>query len=60
MDNNKMKIVKLCPNCGKRILDKVSRTSGEFELKCPHCNRIVRVNLSFRSGAVKYRRVCCS
>jgi phage FluMu protein Com len=57
---NKMKIVKLCPNCGKRILDKVSRTSGEIELKCPHCYKIVRVNLSFRSGAVKYRRICCN
>lgn len=58
--DDKMKIVKLCPNCGKRILDKVSRTSGEIELKCPHCYKIVRVNLSFRKGAVKYRRVCCS
>ncbi len=60
MNEKNMKIVKPCPNCGKRILDKVTRTSGEIELKCPHCNKIVRVNLSFRLGSVKYRRVYCS
>jgi len=43
-----VKIVKQCPNCGWRIFDKLTPTSGIIELKCPNCRRIVEVDLSYR------------
>ena len=42
-------------NCGWRIFDKVTMTTGVIELKCPNCHRVVEVDLSLRKGTVKYR-----
>ena len=43
-----VRIVKKCPVCGWRILDKVTPTTGIIEMKCPNCRKIVEVNLSYR------------
>lgn len=44
-----------CPECGWRVMDKVSPTSGKIEIKCPHCHKIVEVDLALRRP-VLYRR----
>ncbi|MBQ1553555.1 MAG: hypothetical protein IIZ66_08410 [Clostridia bacterium] len=49
-----MKIVVCCPSCCRRVLDKITPTSGVIRLKCPHCGRIVLLDLSLR-GEVRYR-----
>ena len=51
----KAKIIVRCKNCGWRIFDKVTMTTGVIELKCPNCHRVVEVDLSLRKGTVKYR-----
>lgn len=35
-----------CPKCRWRILDKISPTSGEIQIKCPRCRQEVQLNLS--------------
>lgn len=44
-----------CPECKWRVMDKVSPTSGKIEIKCPHCHKIVEVDLALRRGG-PYRR----
>lgn len=44
-----VKVVKRCPNCDWRILDKVTPTSGVIELKCPNCRKVVEIDLSYRT-----------
>lgn len=51
--SDEVKIVKKCPNCGWRILDKVTPTSGVIEMKCPNCRRIVKIDLSYRKSIKK-------
>ena len=46
-----VKIVKRCPNCDWRILDKVTPTSGVIELKCPNCRKVVEIDLSYRTAS---------
>lgn len=41
-----------CPECNWRVMDKVSPTTGKIEIKCPHCHKIVKVDLALR------RRFC--
>lgn len=53
-EKDKITVSKQCPICGRRILDKVTPTSGIISLKCNHCNNIVSIDLAFRR-AVKYR-----
>lgn len=53
MDENIRVIVK-CPLCNWRILDKVTPTSGNIQIKCPNCRQVVKINLSLRA-VVKYR-----
>lgn len=50
IENNcdEIRVSKQCPNCGWRILDKVTATTGIIELKCPRCGKVVMINLSFR------------
>ena len=48
VDTNAVRVVKKCPVCGWRILDKVTPTTGIIEMKCPNCRKIVEVNLSYR------------
>lgn len=47
-ESKAIRIVKKCPACDRRILDKVTPTTGTIELKCPHCHKIVEVNLALR------------
>ena len=49
-----VKVVKLCPYCQWRILDKVTPTTGIIEMKCPNCRRVVRVDLSYRTARGSY------
>ncbi len=44
-----------CPECNWRVMDKVSPTSGKIEIKCPHCHKIVEVDLALRRMS-PYRR----
>ncbi|MBR5247100.1 MAG: hypothetical protein IKV25_07015 [Clostridia bacterium] len=48
LTDNEIRISVYCPNCKKRVLDKISPTSGKIETKCPHCKQIVAIDLSFR------------
>ncbi len=48
--NDEIKIRKPCPNCGWRLFDKVSPTSGTISIKCPQCKKVVKINLSYRRG----------
>ena len=57
MKSLEQKIIVRCKNCGWRIFDKVTMTTGVIELKCPNCHRVVEVDLSLRKGTVKYRLV---
>lgn len=49
-----VKIVKRCPNCDWRILDKVTPTSGVIELKCPNCRKVVEIDLSYRTAPSRF------
>ena len=49
-----IKIMKLCPYCQWRILDKVTPTTGIIEMKCLNCRRVVRVDLSYRTDRGSY------
>ena len=44
-----------CPECGWRVMNKVSPTTGKIEIKCPRCHKIVEVDLALRRK-VLYRR----
>ena len=46
-----IKVVKRCPNCDWRILDKVTPTSGVIQLKCPNCRKVVEIDLSYRTAS---------
>lgn len=50
-----IKVVVRCPKCDWRVMDKVSPTTGKIEIKCPHCHKIVEVDLALRRK-VLYRR----
>lgn len=56
---NEVRVSKRCPNCGWRVLDKITPTTGIIELKCSRCGKSVKIDLSFRlcykSSAVRYR-----
>ena len=43
-----MQVMKKCPVCDRRIFDKITPTSGLIEMKCPHCRKVVTVNLALR------------
>ncbi len=57
--NNALRVSKKCPNCGWRVLDKITPTTGIIELKCPKCGRPVTIDLScrlaFDSLRLRYR-----
>ena len=54
-----MRVSKKCPNCGWRVLDKITPTTGVIELKCPKCEKPVKIDLSYRLSkncvALRYR-----
>lgn len=56
MSEMKYEVIVKCPQCGKRVIDKLSPSEGTIRLKCPHCHQIVSINLSFRkNGKIQYR-----
>ena len=46
-----VRVSKRCPNCGWRVLDKLTPAAGIIELKCPKCGRPVTIDLSCRVAA---------
>ena len=50
------KVIVKCKNCGWRILDKVTPTTGIIEIKCCRCGKIANVDLSLRRS-IKYRKI---
>lgn len=54
-ENKDIRVIKRCPICNWRIMDKVTPTSGIVQMKCPKCKQEVQIDLSFRKGKVKYR-----
>lgn len=51
-----MKVIVKCPNCGWRMLDKVTPASGCISIKCQRCRQVVSIDLSLRRR-IRYRRV---
>lgn len=51
------RIIKKCPNCGRRIFDKITPTSGVIEIKCPQCKQIIEIDLSYRTAGKLCRSV---
>ena len=35
MNENVIRVAKCCPNCGRRLFDKISLSKGFVEVKCP-------------------------
>ena len=48
MVKKEIQVMKKCPICERRIFDKITPTSGMIEMKCPHCHKLIRVNLALR------------
>jgi len=51
-------VIVRCPECQRRLMDKVTATNGVIEIKCPQCRKVVKVNLSLRvnnRSALRYR-----
>jgi len=61
MAEQQIRVVKKCPKCDWRILDKVTPTSGIIEIKCPKCRNIVPIDLSNRMAQPRriYYRIAC-
>ena len=54
--SSEVRVSKRCPNCGWRVLDKVTPTTGIIEIKCSHCGKPVKIDLSFRR-AIRSERI---
>lgn len=54
-DNMNIGVIKRCPICNWRVMDKITPTTGIIEMKCPNCKRVIKIDLSFRKNVVKYR-----
>lgn len=57
MKTLEQKVIVRCKQCGWRIFDKITVTTGQIEIKCPKCGHINEIDLSLRRGSVKYRLV---
>lgn len=57
MKTLEQKVIVRCKQCGWRIFDKITVTTGQIEIKCPKCRHINEIDLSLRRGSVKYRLV---
>jgi len=56
MSEVKIAVIKRCPNCNWRVIDKIGVASGIVEIKCPNCHRRVKIDLSLRKvNGIKYR-----
>ena len=57
MTTKEYPIIVYCPECRKRVFDKLTPTQGIIEIKCPHCRNVVSINLSYRinPNVIKYR-----
>jgi len=54
-DNMNIRVIKRCPICNWRVMDKITPTTGIIEMKCPNCKRVIKIDLSFRKNVVEYR-----
>ena len=45
MNKEEHNIMVYCPECKRRVFDKVTKTNGMIQIKCPHCQKIVEINL---------------
>ncbi len=43
-------VVKRCPNCGRRLCDKLGSCTGMIEIKCQKCGRVAKVDLALRKA----------
>ncbi len=50
-----IRVAKHCPNCKRRLFDKISLSSGFVEIKCPECGHVYRFNLSMRRAGPSAR-----
>ena len=41
----KISLSENCPVCGRRLLDKTNSAFVKISLKCPHCHKIVSIDL---------------
>ncbi len=48
ISGQKIRVAKMCPVCGQRILDKVSMGGCKITIKCPRCKNVVTLNLALR------------
>lgn len=46
--SNEVRVIKRCPQCGRRLFDKITTGTGVVETKCPQCKSVVQINLAFR------------
>ncbi len=53
-----LRVSKKCPNCGWRVLDKITPATGIVELKCPRCGLPVKINLSCRTAGQRAALRC--
>lgn len=43
-------VVKRCPNCGRRLCDKLGNCTGVIEIKCQKCGKVAKLNLALRKA----------
>ena len=43
-------VVKRCPNCGRRLCDKLGSCTGMIEIKCQKCGRVAKGDLALRKA----------
>lgn len=48
MNDLGIRVSKRCPECGWRVLEKVTPTTGCIQIKCPRCKKEVKIDLSLR------------
>lgn len=55
MTRLEQKVIVRCKRCEWRIFDKVTKTTGNIEIKCPKCGYVNEIDLSLRRGNLKFR-----
>jgi predicted metal-dependent hydrolase len=59
MESSTVTVVVKCPECHRRVIDKLSPAEGTIRIKCPHCRQEVSINLALRLNSkpatLKYR-----
>ena len=42
-----------CPNCGRRLFDKDENSTGQLEIKCTQCKRVIKIILEDKPPNIK-------